>query len=164
MSSFTQAAAPPPAAMQGFLLLPCTQKLRLLPTTHAHAANVQHSTCLLCERVTKSNNSSMQEKRLMSCAPPYLAVAAAWPEAAVTPHAALDLPAGLPVSGATAAGARAGGWRGCRSGAYCVLVCFLAREEARWQQLSLVLQESNSSSIFTGYCSCIQSQPSDTSS
>jgi hypothetical protein len=83
----------------------------------------------------------------MSCSVPHLAVAAAWPEAAITPHAAFDLPAGLLVSGATAAGARARGWRRCRSSSDCVLVCFLAREEAGRQQLSLVLRERNGSSI-----------------
>jgi hypothetical protein len=77
----------------------------------------------------------------------HLAVAAAWPEASLAPHAALALPAGLLVSGATAAhaGAGAGGGgssRGSSSGVHSLagVLRLAALEELRWQELGLVLQ------------------------
>lgn len=78
--------------------------------------------------------------------PAHLAVAAARPEAALTPHAARHLPAGLPVSGAAAARAWAGARARCSSRliircSEAVLAGLLAGVKARGQHLSLVLQQ-----------------------
>jgi hypothetical protein len=117
------------------------------------------SLCLLLHHMVHIQQSLKQHSA------PHLAVAAARPGAAVAPHAALDLPAGLPLSGATAAGTRARGGGSCRSSScHCSNSCILAGvlrpaalEELRWQVLGLVLQAAVAAAIAAGKAACLKS-------